>query len=199
MLEDPANDVRPVRELWNQTIGFMRQELAAKSTAQGLALQNANTPANDSAIVCESYGLVRQAINPLPLAIRRDGEHLIIDYEEWNLDRIIYMDGRDHPVDLTPTQLGHSVGRYDGDALVIASTGIQADIYYSFQSGGGYSEQVSVVERYTVQENPRRLELEITVTDPVTLTEPYVLGKTWVPTPGLEVLEDSCGDIPGQP
>jgi hypothetical protein len=199
LLDDPANDDRPVRELWNETTAFARRELAEKSTDEGVARQRANNSANDPTIFCESYGLVRQATNPLPLEIRAEGDNLVFDYEEWNLARTIHMDARGHPDDLEPTQLGHSIGRYEGDALVIESTGIEADIYFSFQSGGGYSDQVYVVERYTIEEDPRRLELELTVTDPVTLEEPFVLVKTWLHTPDIEMIEDRCGDIPGQP
>ena len=199
LLDDPANDDRPVQELWGETTAYMRRELAAKATPEGLALQNANTPANDPTILCEPYGLVRQAANPLPLAIRSDGEYLVIDYEEWNQSRTIYMDGRGHPADPAPSLLGHSIGRYEGDALVIESTGLTADLYYSFQSGGGYSEQAHVLERYTIEESPRRLVLELTVTDSVTLREPHVIAKTWLWTPELEMIEDSCEDIPGKP
>jgi hypothetical protein len=199
LLDDPANDERPVQELWNQTVGFMRQELAAKATAEGLASQNTNTEANDPTILCAPYGLVRQAANPLPLAIRRDGENLVIDYEEWGQSRTIYMDGRGHPPNPAPTRLGHSIGRYEGAALVVETVGLEPDIYYSFQSGGSYSAQTTVVERYTLHDDPRRLVLEMTVTDPVMLREPHVLAKTWLSTPDLEMIEDSCEDIPGKP
>ncbi len=199
LFDDPANDDQSVRELWDQTVAFMRQELAAKATPEGLALQNANTTANDPTILCKPYGIVRQAASPLPMAVRRDGENLVLDYEEWNLSRTVYMDDRSEPADLTSTPLGHSVGSYEGNVLVISSSGIEGDIYYSFQSGGGYSDQVSVDERYTIHDNPRRLVLEMTVTDPVTLTEPHLTEKIWLWTPDVEMIEDSCGDIPGQP
>jgi hypothetical protein len=199
LLDDPANDARPVRELWNQTTAFMRQELAEKSTPRGLELQAANNSANDPTLLCQPYGLVRAAVNPLPMRIRTDGGNIVIDYEEWNESRTIYMDGRGHPADLTPSRLGHSIGRYEGDTLVVDSTGIQGDIYYSFQSGGAYSDQVHVVERYTLHDDPRRLIAELTVTDPSTLRAPQVIEKIWLYTPDLVMIEDRCGDIPGKP
>jgi hypothetical protein len=199
LLDDPANDDRPVRELWNETTTFMREELAGKSTAEGIALQSANTEANDPTLLCKPYGLVRAATNPLPVEFSLDGDELTIRYEEWSQSRTVYLDGRSHPADLTPTRLGHSIGRIDGEALVVDSIGVSADIYFSFQSGGAYSEQVHVVERYTIRQNPRRLVLELTVEDPVTLNEPYVLEKTWLYTPDVEMVEDRCGDVPGKP
>jgi hypothetical protein len=199
LLDDPANDERPLSELTADTTQFMRKELADKATPEGLALQNAGTEANDPTILCQPYALVREAVNPLPLRIRADGENLVIDYEEWNQTRAIYMDGREHPADLQPTPLGHSIGRYEGDTLLVESKGLSPDIYYSFQSGGGYSDQAIVVERYRIENDPRRLILEMTVTDPVTLRAPHVLTKTWLWTPDVELVQDSCEDIPGVP
>jgi hypothetical protein len=199
LLDDPANDSRSVQELFGQTIGFMRQELAAKSTPAGIALQEDNTEGNDPTINCQPYGLVRAAVNPLPLRIRKDGDNLVIDYEEWNQSRTIFMDGRGHPDNAGHERLGHSVGHYEGDVLVVDSAGLKGDIYYSFQSGGAYSDEATVVERYHIEDSPRRLVLEMTVTDPVTLREPHVLAKTWLYTPDVEMIDDRCGDTPGVP
>lgn len=197
LLDDPANDDRSIDELTGETREFMRERLASISTPAGLEKQRAGTPANDPTLHCAPYGFVRESTNPLPLRILRDGEHLVIDYEEWNLERTIYMDGRAHPENLEPTLLGHSVGRIEDGTLVVETAGVEPDIYYSFLSGGGYSEQLTGVERYTIHEDPRRLHLELTVEDPVTLTAPYTMEKTWLWTPDVELVEDSCEDVPG--
>ena len=80
LIDDSANDDQSVQELLGQMDGFVRQELAEKSTPEGLALQETNTMANDPTLQCKPYGLVRAAANPLTMAIRQDGEHLIIEY-----------------------------------------------------------------------------------------------------------------------
>ena len=139
LIEDPANDAKPVQALWGMATVFMREELAKKSMPEGIAIQTANTEASDPNFRCVPYGLVRAAVNPLPIEIRRDGDNLTIAYEEWNQSRTIYMDGRAHPANLAPTRLGHSVGRYEGDALVIETKGVEPNLYYDFQSGGGHS------------------------------------------------------------
>jgi len=198
LIEDSANDAKPVSELWNMTIAFMREELAKKSTPAGLAMQAANTEASDPNFRCLPYGLVRAAVNPLPIEIRAEGADLRIVYEEWNQSRLVYMDGRAFPSDLAPTRLGYSVGRYDGDALVIETKGLEAGLYYDFQSGGGHSAGASFVERYVIADDPRRLELDMTITDPTTLLEPHVIHKTWLATPEIALVEDRCGDVPGK-
>jgi hypothetical protein len=199
LLDDPANDEVPLEQLTGKVRPFMRAALAEILTPEGLELQNAGTPDNDPTLLCHPYGFAREATNPLPLMIRREGENLVIQYEEWSLSRTIYMDGRDHPANLEPTPLGHSIGRYEGSALVVETVGLSPDIYFSFLSGGGYSDQARGIERYTLADNPRRMNLELTIEDPVTLREPYVMTKTWLYTPDLELLTDSCGDVPAQP
>jgi hypothetical protein len=198
LIEDPANDARPVQELWGLATVFMREELAKKSLPEGIAIQNANTDASDPNFRCVPYGLARAAVNPLPLEIRRDGDNLTIAYEEWNQSRTIYMDGRAHPSNATPTRLGHSVGRYQGPALVIETKNVEPGLYFDFQSGGGHSAEAIFVERYVIADDPRRLELEMTVTDPVTLIAPHVIHKTWLSTPDVQLVEDRCGDVPGK-
>ena len=186
-----------IAELAGEATAFARSELASKSTPQGLAIQEANTLANDTVLDCKPYGLVREATNPFVMAIHRRGEHVEFEYEEFNLQRTVYMDGRDHPSNLEPSPLGHSIGRMDGDALIVETVGAEEELYFSFQAGGGHSDEATVTERYEVFDEPKRLVLELAVTDPVTLNEPHVIEKFWLSTPGVELVEDSCADRPG--
>lgn len=200
LLDDPANDDTPIAELTGPGFyGLNREEFTAKLTPEGLALQEAHTVANDPALACEPYGFVRAATNPLPMRIHEENGHLVMDYEEWNQSRTIYMDGRDHPADGPHTPLGHSTGRYDGDALVVETAQISGDVFLSWLTGGAYSDETTGVERYEIRDDPRRLTLELTVRDLVTLAEPWVFIKTWLSTPDVELVEDSCTDRPGVP
>jgi hypothetical protein len=200
LLDDPANDDRPLEEITGETMRFARRYLEERSTPEGLAQLDMPIPANDPSdrtLACSPYGFVRQSTNPLPLIIRREGEHLVIDYEEWSLSRTIYMDGRGHPDDLVSSPLGYSVGRYEDDDLVVETKGLTPD--FLFIGGGRHSGEAKGTERYSLDENPRRLQLELTIEDPVMLRGPYVLTKTWLHTPEVELLEDSCEDLPAQP
>ena len=198
LLDDPANDERPLGELNGQTYGFMRQELADISTPAGLELQKTQVIADAQILTCHPYGYVKEITNPLPAQFTLQETELHIHYEEWNQNRTVYLDGRSFPGDLEATPLGYSIGHIDGATLVIETRGIQEDIYNAFLSGGGYSDQTHGIERYTViSGNPTVLKLELTVADPVTLTKPYVLGKQWIATPDLTLLTDNCQDAPG--
>lgn len=201
LLDDPANEAQPTDALTRLAFEAMTQDRLGRSTPEGRARIEA-TRTIDLKTYCEPYGLVREAMNPLPMIVRATADGLAIEYEEWSLARRIHLDGRPHPADLAPTPLGHSVGRYEGDSLVIETAGISGDYLMGLVSPtirwGSYSDAASVVERYTIKEDPRRLELELTLTDPVTLTEPYVWTKTWLDTPEVELVTDSCEDVPGE-
>jgi hypothetical protein len=69
----------------------------------------------------------------------------------------------------------------------------------SDSSALGHSGELKGVERYTVHDNPRRLELTLTLEDPVTFTKPLVVTKTWLYTPDVEIVQDTCSQQPGKP
>ena len=197
LLDDPANDERPFGDLMGQAIGVQNAEFAPLLTPLGRQIQAENTGENDPKLLCQPYGFVRQVTNPLPMAISRNGEHLWVEYEEWSLLRPIYLDGRPHPQYRTPSLLGHSVGRVENGVLVVETARVLPDRISDFTQGG-YSDELTAVERYTVKANPRRLELELTITDPVTLTAPYVITKIWLATPDVELVQDRCSEFPGK-
>lgn len=197
LLADPANDEMPVGALLGRAYGAAAEQIASILTPLGKRIQAENSLDNDPKLHCEPYGLVRQVTNPLPMIIRRNGEHLLFEYEEWSLLRTVFLDGRAHPSDRTPSLLGHSVGRIEDGALVIETTRVHAG-WISDATRAGHSDRLMATERYTVRDDPRRLELELTLEDPLTLTEPYVVVKTWLHTPDVELVQDRCGELPGR-
>jgi hypothetical protein len=103
------------------------------------------------------------------------GDHVI---------RTVYMNA-EHPADLAPAYHGHSIGRWDGDTLVIDTIGFEPNI-----SGLGLSVPSSsgkhTIERLTLTEDRTRLRYEVIVEDPVYLTEPAMLTQQWDHRPDLE-------------
>jgi hypothetical protein len=199
LLADPANDHIPVMALSGQATATWQEAFMETLTEQGRRVQAANTPESDPKFVnCQPYGFVREVTNPLPMQIRRDGDHLLFLYEEWSLLRSVYMDGRAHPEYRTPTLLGHSVGRIENGELVIETALITPD-RVSDGTQVGHSSELRGIERYAVQDNPRRLELTLTLVDPVTFTEPLEVTKTWLYTPDVELVQDTCFQQPGKP
>ena len=197
LLDDPANNDLPVNALMGQSWGYAAVHIAPFLTQAGRLIQQENTPDNDPKLHCQPYGYVREVTNPLPIIISRDGEHLLFKYEEWSLLRTVYMDGREHPEHRTPTLLGHSVGRIENGELIVETRRLTPDRISDFTEAGHSSELVGI-ERYTVHDDPRRLELSLTLSDPVTLSRPYSIEKVWLFTPEVELVEDRCAKLPGK-
>lgn len=199
LLSDPANDSRPVMALAGEASASAGAAFEALLTPLGRQVRDANVPESDPKFLnCQPYGFVREVTNPLPMRISRDGEHLLVRYEEWSLLRPIYMDGRPHPEHRTPSLLGHSVGRIENGVLIVA-TALVTPGWISDGSRAGHSAELTAVERYTVRDNPRRLELTLTLTDPTMFTAPLVATKTWLYTPDVEIVQDTCSQQPGKP
>ena len=96
---------------------------------------------------------------------------LILVYDSRNSVRYIYTDGREHPKPLDPTWNGHSIGRWDGDALVVDTVGLREETWLT-TDGHEHSDQLHVVERFR-RLDAGNLEIERTLTDPKALAKPY--------------------------
>ena len=102
----------------------------------------------------------------------------INQYAEWNEQtRRIFMDGRPHPDkdELGNTFYGHSIGRWDGDTLVVDTVGLRGDTNLE-ASGLPHSDQLRV-ERALGLVNDNELSLVVTLHDPKAYTQPWTVTK----------------------
>src|ERR1700704_1875136 len=72
---------------------------------------------------CIPPGVPRIMLQPFPWEIVHARDRIIMIFEYQAITRQIFMGGRGHPKDLDPTYMGHSIGRYEGDALVVDTIG----------------------------------------------------------------------------
>lgn len=144
----------------------------------GAALQAVFDPVNDPQVWCEPPGLVRQAgFTPHPVRIQQYDDRVEISYEEYGGERTVYFDQRDM-VGGEKTHLGQSWARYEDQKLVIESNNLLANL--STTAGNLVSDQTSTVETYYRQDTAEGravLMMDIVVTDPVYLLEPWTF--TW--------------------
>ena len=96
----------------------------------------------------------------------------------FNATRRIYTDGRGHPTgdDLVPGFMGHSIGKWEGDTLVVDTIGMNPGIYD--RSGAPHSDQLHLTERIRMIA-PGVLEAQMTMVDPVMLTRPWKVTRTF--------------------
>ncbi len=133
-------------------------------------------PADDPAVSCVQAGLVRQITSPYPMKVEQHADTVTLQYEEWEIERTVHLN-TGMPEDFESSPMGYSVGHYEGDVLVVATTGATRGLA---RSGEFFwtSEEASTVERYSLTERGQ-LSLVLVLTDPVMLSEPWRFQKTW--------------------
>ena len=107
--------------------------------------------------------------------------------------RLIHMDGRQLEADPAPNWMGYSVGRWDGDTLVIETSGVTADIFGVAADATLHSTGLRTVERYARSADGKTLMLTATLEDIATFREALVLKKIWGWAPDQKIAAyDSC-------
>jgi hypothetical protein len=141
-------------------------------TAEGRRLFESTEAWHDYSLRCLAPGLPRIFGAPYNMEIVDAGTHYLMVFVEHNTPRWVWMDGRSAPPDHPATPMGFSVGRWEGNVLVIETTHLTA----AWLDGSGLpmsGEGTRIVERYTPSEDGLSMERTMTVYDPY-YTEPLV-------------------------
>jgi hypothetical protein len=117
---------------------------------------------------------------------------LLVMLYEGEFPRQVYMDGRGHPKDPNPTWLGHSIGRWEGDTLVVDTVGFNGKVWVGFP-GLPSSEMLHITERYT-RPDMGHLAVEITVDDPGAYVKPWKVKKESALAQDYELMEFICNE-----
>ena len=106
-----------------------------------------------------------------PIQIMQNAKYLAFLFEQNTWFHVVYMDGRGHPANLDPTWFGHSIGKFDGDTLVVDTVGFNGKTRLD-TIGHPHSDKMHVIQtfRYT---DPDHLAYEVTIDDPVMYTKPW--------------------------
>jgi hypothetical protein len=113
---------------------------------------------------------------------------VLLLFDQDHLVRRIYMDGRGHPDGFPSTWMGHSIGKYEGDTLVVDTVGLN-DKTRVDRAGHPHSDALHFVERIR-RVNPKALEYEVTIDDPKTYKKPWTRKIVQDPLPpSFEMLE----------
>jgi hypothetical protein len=119
---------------------------------------------------CVPPGLPGIMTQPYPIEFLFTPGKIAILIEAYMQFRHVYTDGRPHPEDPDPTYMGHSIGHWEGDTLVVDSVGFNDSI----RIAGRYphSDQLHIVERIR-RVDKDWMQIETTFIDPQVLAEPY--------------------------
>ena len=160
-------------------------------TPAAQAARDSYDPAtDDTALRCIQQGMPAIMDNPFPIEFVADGDDIELRLEEWSVVRTIHMSDYGYPETQVFTRQGYSVGRWEGDTLIVTTS--QIDWPFFDDVGTPQSMDVKVVERFSLSPDGSRLDYEIAITDPATFTEPISLDGYWVWVPGEEVKSYQC-------
>ena len=104
--------------------------------------------------------------------------------------RQVFLDGRGHPKDPNPTWMGHSIGHWEGDTLVIDTVGMNDKSWLNIYP---HTEQLHLIEHY-LRTDFAHLQVDIAIEDPGAFTKPWTIHSVWNLAPGEEIGEYICSE-----
>jgi hypothetical protein len=123
---------------------------------------------------CKASGMLRQFLTPYGTEFVENADLkriYIFDVGGPHTFRTIYMDGRSHPKNLTPSYYGHSIGWWEGDTLVVDSVGFNESFWWD-RRGLPSTTQLHFLEKFT-RTDAQNMRYEFTVDDPGAYTKPF--------------------------
>lgn len=152
-----------------------RPEAAAKKKKENYEKRMSNTAFDgpgDPELKCYMPGIPRATYMPHPFQIVQSDKFILVAYQYANANREIRFDNPGpNPVD---TWMGRSIGKWDGDTLVVETTGLNGKAWLD-RAGNFVSESARVVERFTPM-TPYHLNYEVTIEDPTVFTRPWKMS-----------------------
>ena len=142
------------------------------------------------ALRCIAPGMPNAMHSPYPVEFIDEGDQIRLRIEEWEATRLIDMVAGDVPADAPRSRLGYSVGRWEGDTLVVETRRVEFPYLDDF--GTPMSEEVQMRERFTLSEDGTHLDYELIITDPQNLIEPAVWVGAWTWVPGKQIMPYEC-------
>ncbi len=143
---------------------------------------------------CLPPGPSRAITGPSPFLIVQSADVISINFENHGVYRIIYLDGRPHPPEIMeyPQFMGHSIGRWEGDTLVVDTIGIN-DRTWLDSNGLEHSDKLHLVERFR-KTGPDVIEYAVTYEDPEFFTKPWTLKINLNRQKDTRLMEYVCND-----
>jgi hypothetical protein len=139
---------------------------------------------------CLPQGVPKIDTAPAPYKFLQLPGLVIILYEAFTQYRQVFMDGRELPKDPNPTWLGYSVGKWDGDTLVVESAGYNGKAWLD-QQGHPLTDALHVTERFR-RKDFGHIDLEVTIDDPKAYTRPWTAKENLTLMVDGELLEFVC-------
>jgi hypothetical protein len=140
---------------------------------------------------CWPSGIPEKLNIPDGLKVVHAPDLLLFLYESRTIYRQVFTDGRPlPPADVQPTWMGYSIGRWDGDTMVVETIGSNGKTWLDMR-GLPATEALHVIERYS-RPTIGRIDIEVTIDDPKAYTRPWKVNLQWVLLPDTDLIESIC-------
>jgi hypothetical protein len=189
----PGDDPRGFNKFFmNVFADYKNEDVPIKPDALKLLLERAKTLGKDNPTShCLPAGVPMGDLLPVPRRFIQLPDLLVILYEGINPQRMIYLDGRKHILD-QPAWLGYSVGKWEGDTLVVDTRGFN-DRTWLDAFGHPRTESMHIVERIT-RRDFGHIDVQMTFDDPGAYTKPFSIKFSQTLNPDTDVIEGVCNE-----
>jgi hypothetical protein len=154
--------------------------------------RQANKMRDNPMIRCLPAGVPRLAAYSHPYKILQTSDLVVILYESQTLFRQVFLDGRAYPADPEPTWLGYSVGKWEGETLVVETVGFN-DKTWLDGLGHPHSEAMKVTERYR-RRDVGHMDIEVVIDDPKAYTQQIRYVQPQELLPDGDLIEYICNE-----
>lgn len=185
-------DAPRIQDAASENLGFFRVWTVAQEDVARAITQTNNLPLTEQAITaraswddldnyavrCEAPGMPAMMLTQNPLEFVDEGPIIRVRTEYYDLVRTVHMDRDEVPADAEYSHLGYSIGRWEGDNLVVETTRINWP--WLDNRGTPLSDELKVIERFSLSDDQSGLAFRIEMIDPETFTEPAILSGNWL-------------------
>ncbi|HUF71394.1 MAG TPA: hypothetical protein VMR74_00700 [Gammaproteobacteria bacterium] len=178
--------------VWRSVVTGGTNEYEFPLTAPGRERYEGFRLDQDPSLRCEPPGMPRAFYNLSPMDLDFDGDTLTIRYETMDVVRTVAIGGSPPPAGTPHTPNGYSVGRWDGDALIIDTTHLSAG--ETTRDGFPKSDAMTLREAIRVEERDDGVYLSesVTITDPENFREPFTTVNEFALEPEWVLLPFEC-------
>jgi hypothetical protein len=188
----PGEDA-PSQYFLNILADFKPEDAPLRPAAAAIFRQRAQTFTKESPLShCLPTGIPIAEIAPAPYKIVQTPGLTLMLYERDTTFRQVYTDGRKLPGDPQPAWLGYSIGKWDGDSLVVDTVGLN-DRSWLDARGHTHSDALHLTERFQ-RLDFGHMEVQMTIDDPKTYTRPFTIKLKQRLLPDTDLLESFCAE-----
>jgi hypothetical protein len=116
---------------------------------------------------------------------------MLFEAQGQNQQRVVRLDESEHPADVEPSLLGDSIGRWEGETLVVDTIAFTPHPHGAFAWVSSGPDK-HLIERFTLTDDRLHLQYDVTLEDPESLTGPATLTMLWDFRPDLEPSGVAC-------